>query len=746
MISNQLTGKNLMNKNQVSELIASLQKIFGFSVEFLNLLLSKNLRTPSQIRKFLNPKISDLKNPFLIHDMKKAVLRMQKAIKNNEKILIYGDKDVDGQTSVSLLRNILQDYGLVAEFYIPYDEGYGLHKNSVNLLLQKKIDLLITVDCGITNNSEIELINSHGIDVIVLDHHEVIGDLPRAVAVVDPKILVPSYDSDTETLCLKSLAGCGVVFYFGWALKMSYAPYFDKKIVAIDLETTGLNPQDDKIIEIGASVFENGLEIDKFQRLVNPGQKISRFISELTTITNEELSKAKILDEILPDFVKFLEQADLILIHNAKFDLGFLQKLENESLNSVLNSKKMIDTCELTKILYPNISHKLADLAKIFHLETKVLHRAYDDAELTQRLYRDISFKSDYAIMHYFKKYIIFSALGTISDVMPLTGDNRFLVKHGLTKLKNTNILSLKMLIEEMIDDHEKLTAKYISWNITPMLNSAGRMGKADLAVEFLCSNDEACILELRDKIMELNKARKNIQTRDQKLVEKLISVNYNQLEKFIFVVHQSLNKNVSGLVASSFVKKCKKPVFIATQNGDEIVGSVRAPEGSNIVYLLEKSKDFLMKFGGHKLAGGFTLKLENLADFAQNLKILLDDSAVFKDKAELNFDLELKAEEISEQFIRELFLLEPFGEGNRIPILFFKDVKFEDFGFIGTDKSHFKGSIKTRDGIIETIGWSFKEKLNGKNSAEIFNFTANFEKDFYNGKARVRLNILEIF
>lgn len=159
------------------------------------------------IEVFLNPTRQNFHDPFLMPDMKIAVERIIKAISNQEKIIIYGDYDVDGITSITVLKSFLEDRGIKVDQYIPnrLEEGYGLNKPAIDEIAKNNYDLMITVDCGISGIEEIEYANSLGIETIVTDHHEVGEELPKAIAIVDAK------RKDNQYPC-RDLAGVGVVF------------------------------------------------------------------------------------------------------------------------------------------------------------------------------------------------------------------------------------------------------------------------------------------------------------------------------------------------------------------------------------------------------------------------------------------------------------------------------------------------------------------------------------------------------
>lgn len=176
------------------------------------LLIQRGINTPEAAEEFFNPDISKLHNPFLMKDMDKAVKRLSDAIIDNQKILVYGDYDVDGTSAVALLYSFLceiigADSKNLVEYYIPdrYSEGYGISDQGVEYCRDNNVNLLISLDCGIKANDKVEMANKYGIDVIVCDHHLEGDELPPAVAILDPKRKDCPYP-------YKELSGCGVGF------------------------------------------------------------------------------------------------------------------------------------------------------------------------------------------------------------------------------------------------------------------------------------------------------------------------------------------------------------------------------------------------------------------------------------------------------------------------------------------------------------------------------------------------------
>ena len=195
--------KRIAEKYKINELLASI--------------IANRKIKDEDIEKFLHPTRQNFHDPFLMPDMNIAVERIIKAIENNEKTIIFGDYDVDGITSITVLRSFLEDRGLHVDSYIPnrLEEGYGLNKPAIEKIAKENYTLMITVDTGISGIEEIEYANSLGIETIVTDHHEVGDELPKALAVVDAK------RKDNQYPC-RDLAGVGVVFKLIQAISQVY--------------------------------------------------------------------------------------------------------------------------------------------------------------------------------------------------------------------------------------------------------------------------------------------------------------------------------------------------------------------------------------------------------------------------------------------------------------------------------------------------------------------------------------------
>ncbi|HPE40223.1 MAG TPA: single-stranded-DNA-specific exonuclease RecJ [Bacteroidales bacterium] len=194
--------------------VEKLSGILNIEKPLASLLLQRGIKTKEEALDFFEPKIENLHDPFLMADMDKAVDRLSKAIINNEKILIYGDYDVDGTSAVALMYSFLSEiigseYRNYIEYYIPdrYKEGYGISELGIEYCLANNFTLLISLDCGIKANDKIDYAQEKGIDVIICDHHLEGDTLPKAIAILDPKRKGCNYP-------YKELSGCGVGFKF----------------------------------------------------------------------------------------------------------------------------------------------------------------------------------------------------------------------------------------------------------------------------------------------------------------------------------------------------------------------------------------------------------------------------------------------------------------------------------------------------------------------------------------------------
>lgn len=212
------------------ENVKQLSAELGVDPVLSTLLVHRGIRTFEEARSFFRPNLSDIHDPFLMKDMDKAVERLEKAVSGNEKVLVYGDYDVDGTTAVALVYSFIRRLTSSVDFYIPdrYDEGYGVSKKGIDWAAENGFRLIITLDCGIKAIDKVEYAASKGIDIIICDHHLPESEIPAAVAVLDPKREDCHYPFD-------DLSGCGVGFKLVQAYSAKCGIPFESLLPLLDL-------------------------------------------------------------------------------------------------------------------------------------------------------------------------------------------------------------------------------------------------------------------------------------------------------------------------------------------------------------------------------------------------------------------------------------------------------------------------------------------------------------------------------
>ena len=243
----------------------------------VQILQNRGYKNPQAIEKFFAPSLSDLHDPFLLHDMEKAVTRISRAVENREKVLIHGDYDTDGISGTALLVRNLRKSGLDVLHYIPHriEEGYGLSSSGINRAIEEKCSLMITVDCGSGAVNEIALANNHNIDVIVCDHHQPKDNLPDALAIINPKLPGSKYP-------FKELSGVGVAFKLLAALQQRMGKPMEELYIDLDLVALGT------VVDVVPLVDENRILVKYgMKRILRSSKKGIQALLKETGISKE---------------------------------------------------------------------------------------------------------------------------------------------------------------------------------------------------------------------------------------------------------------------------------------------------------------------------------------------------------------------------------------------------------------------------------------------------------------------------
>ena len=262
----------------------------GMSPILADLLIQRGIKTESAAKRFFRPMLNELIDPFLMNDMDVAVDRLNDAMGRKERIMVYGDYDVDGCTAVALVYKFLQQFYSNIEYYIPdrYDEGYGISKKGLDYAAEQDVKLVIVLDCGIKAIDEIAYAKSLGIDFIICDHHVPDEELPPAVAILNPK-------REDSTYPFKHLCGCGVGFKFMQAFAKNNGIPFSRLIPLLDFCAVSI------AADIVSMTGENRIMAFHGLKQLNQNPSVGlKAIIEICGLTELELTMSDIVFKIGP--------------------------------------------------------------------------------------------------------------------------------------------------------------------------------------------------------------------------------------------------------------------------------------------------------------------------------------------------------------------------------------------------------------------------------------------------------------
>ena len=546
------------------EKIKELQEKYNINKLLATILSNRGIIEEKQIKKFLDPKRTDFYNPFLMPDMESAVNRILKAIENNEKIIIYGDYDVDGITSVTVLKSFFQDRGIHVDEYIPnrLNEGYGLNKTAIEKISKQKYTLMITVDCGISAIEEIDYANQLGIETIVTDHHEPGNELPKALAVVDAK------RKDNKYPC-RNLAGVGVVF---------------KLIQALSIK----------------------LNLDEKEYL----------------------------------------------------------------------------------------------------------------------------------------KYLDIVCVGTISDIVPLEDENRVIVKLGLKLVSQTRNLGLREILK--LSGYQQIDSTTISFGVAPRINACGRMGHQEDALKLFTTKDINEVIKLAEKLNEYNKERQDIEKNIYNEAIEIIDKDDLDKKNTIVVMGKNWHHGVIGIVSSKITELYFKPSILLCEEDDHGKGSGRSIPGFDLYKALTECKDTIDKFGGHSMAVGINVKKEQFNEFRNKLEEIAKEQHIEEIVPILNIDAQVELDEINKDMVNSLKELEPYGEGNKMPIFAFKNLRIDSIRALSEGK-HLKLTLKDKKNIVNAIGFNLGYLSSEYKIGDKIDVVGNLEINSFNGVDNLQINIKDI-
>lgn len=548
------------------QIVSGLMRELGVSRVMADLLVKRNLTDPAVARTFFHPEINLLSSPLSIPGMTGAVDRIKEAVDRQEKVVIFGDYDVDGICSITVLKEFLDNLLPEVGYYIPnrFQEGYGLNPDAIRSINNQGCQLLITVDCGIVSLDEIKLAYELGMEVVVTDHHQPGHSLPQAAAVVNPKL---------DPAGCSELAGVGVAFNLVRALSQIFP---------------GIDP-----------------------------------LTWLDVVT-----------------------------------------------------------------------------------------------------------------------------LGTVADIVPLTGDNRILVKEGMKHLRETERPGLKALIESSGLKGSDLQYWHLGFILAPRLNAAGRMEDARSALELLLTRSEVEARMLAEKMTVLNRTRQGVEAGILKEAQLEASHRVDQGEKVLVLANEGWHQGVLGIVASRLVEGFGRPVLLISWDGEQGKGSGRTAPGFDLFGALDQCRDHLERFGGHQQAAGVVVQRSQIDSLRMALNEVAASSWDEHAGSRILVDGQLELQEITTELVRELSVLEPFGLDNTSPLFVLRSAMILNPRAVGKRTGHLKFQVQVRGHgrePVEAIGFGMADFLEQPLATQLFDVVFEPEINSFRGRETIQMRVCDM-
>ncbi|MCE5256423.1 MAG: single-stranded-DNA-specific exonuclease RecJ, partial [Spirochaetaceae bacterium] len=718
--------KEDLNQTEVREL----SKRYSIGLLDASIFARRKITLPGQLLYYLKDDLWHLHDPFLFTSMEDAVDRILLALDENEKVLIFGDSDADGVTATALLFETLKDLQLNVSFRVPEgEEPYGLSMAAVDDFAKTGGTLIVTVDCGISNYREIERANELGVDVIICDHHKLQSEEPpHAVAVIDPKIPRCGYP-------FRDLAGAGVAYKLSWALRFAQSGFYKQSIALLNLSIV----EDKKETEASRGKPLRWLiEAVKLNNLV----ETARFSQ--TIDTGDAGSAESHPGVILQALADFLQGRSIFVWH---------QSQQNAIIREIFGRSVEIQSYDLSGdagCLNASLCSKaLEDIGTSLGIGT-FSSETVSDIDVLVALFTRIAMQKAGLLGKKDEAYLQLAALGTIADLMPLKDENRIIVRRGVASMNDAPRNGLKEL-KASLRIEKALNATEIAWQITPLINAAGRIGKPGTALQLLISDDpslrEAAALGLQQANSERRKMGSDVWEAIYPLAAESCKVNQ---QRFVLVGSSSVKSGITGLLASRVVNVFKVPAIIAAFKDDgTIVGSVRAANNLHITEMLAECSELFIDYGGHDAAAGFSMQAGCWDQFVSHVTAFIGKAELNMSEETISIDAELPHKYLKPELYEKYSSFEPFGEGNPPLVFLCRNVSMADAQIIGKsarnhlkltlDFGHYKWPALLWDGAsrLETE-FSFK----GQDKVDVL-FKLSLNR--WNGDERPQLELYDI-
>ncbi len=339
-------------------------------------------------------------------------------------------------------------------------------------------------------------------------------------------------------------------------------------------------------------------------------------------------------------------------------------------------------------------------------------------------------------------KYLDIVCIGTISDIVPLTDENRVIVKLGLKLVQQTRNLGLRSILQST--GYNKIDSIAISFGVAPRINACGRMGHQEEALNLFLSKDAKEVNELTQKLNEYNKGRQEIEKNIFADAVCQIEENNLQEKSTITLMGKNWHHGVIGIVASKITEMYFKPSILLCEEGDIGKGSGRSIPGFDLYEALTKCQKSIDRFGGHAMAVGITVDKEKFEEFRKKFEEIAKENHIEEIVPILKIDSIISLDEINKDMVESLKELEPFGEENKNPLFLFKNLKIDSIRAL-TEGKHLKLTVKENKNIVNAIGFNIGELANEYKIGDKVDIVGNLEINTFNGVDNIQINIKDI-
>jgi single-stranded-DNA-specific exonuclease len=697
----------IWNKSPIdSSAVRELARRFDVDLLAASILSRRGITDPESLLYFLETGVDLMHNPFLLSSMAEAVERINAAIESGEKILIFGDGDVDGITATVLLYEALVELGAEVQWMLPEgDEAYGLSPRVIEKAVEAEIGLLVTVDCGVSNVSEVALALEKGIETVVVDHHNPPADLPQAAAVVNPKL--PGYP-------FRDLCGCAVASKLEWALRFSRSPFFGAEVCLLNAR-----PANETIV-VEALRMTNLVETGRVQESVVPG---------LVPFERTRLASFTAAEEVLvldaPGQARLLERAFPGGLSLPLSDIGPLvsQFLPSQAGKSLL------------RISQASRSGKYST-------------RAVSEIDTLADVFRSLVLAREETRLAPWRGRLDLVTLGTLADLMPLVDENRILVREGLAALRAPERNGLRQIFKRKELLGRRISTSDIAWQIAPLLNSAGRMGEPATATRVFLSATAEEADSLVDQLVSLDSRRRSMGETTWNLMLDQAKDSLTRTGGRCILVHdQRIQRGITGIMASRLQGFFKAPAIVIAEAGETAVGSIRCNRDRVIADFFSRHGEHFLTFGGHDFAGGFSLERQELSSFLEAFFSRVDELPPVLGEESITVDAEIPLAYLAPELIRIVDLFEPFGEGNPPLAFLSRGLKVLHCELIGRrELSHLKLLFDAGKTKWPAVYWNAAQRFPGDFTiGDTVDIVYRLSRNSYGGGENLQLVVLDL-